>query len=197
MTCAPRILVQGGPGILVIPQGPRGRSAYEIAVQNGFEGTEAEWLESLGAGEITWDSIADKPTTFAPASHASTHAAAGSDPVTISQSQVTGLGSALGAFNKTFYLSAGSNVTFPLFSSSRAAFTIEGLQNLKTSAGTITAAVQINGVNVTGLSGLAVTSSPANPNASGAKTVAIGDRVTLVLTANAAAADLEFTFRTS
>lgn len=25
----------------------RGYSAYEIAVQNGFEGTEAEWLQSL------------------------------------------------------------------------------------------------------------------------------------------------------
>lgn len=24
-----------------------GKSAYEIAVQNGFEGTEQEWLESL------------------------------------------------------------------------------------------------------------------------------------------------------
>lgn len=28
-------------------RGPRGYSAYAIAVQNGFEGTEAEWLESL------------------------------------------------------------------------------------------------------------------------------------------------------
>lgn len=28
-------------------QGPPGKSAYEIAVENGFEGTEQEWLESL------------------------------------------------------------------------------------------------------------------------------------------------------
>lgn len=27
--------------------GPRGKSAYEIAVKNGFEGTEQEWLDSL------------------------------------------------------------------------------------------------------------------------------------------------------
>lgn len=33
----------GGSG----EQGPRGYSAYEIAVQNGFQGTEQEWLESL------------------------------------------------------------------------------------------------------------------------------------------------------
>ena len=29
--------------------GPPGASAYEIAVKNGFKGTEAEWLESLNA----------------------------------------------------------------------------------------------------------------------------------------------------
>lgn len=29
--------------------GPQGLSAYEVAVKNGYEGTEAEWLESLKA----------------------------------------------------------------------------------------------------------------------------------------------------
>jgi hypothetical protein len=28
-------------------KGDPGKSAYEIAVDNGFEGTEAEWVESL------------------------------------------------------------------------------------------------------------------------------------------------------
>lgn len=28
-------------------RGPRGYSAYQIAVQNGYEGTKEEWLESL------------------------------------------------------------------------------------------------------------------------------------------------------
>lgn len=32
-------------------KGSNGKSAYEIAVDNGFEGTEAEWLESLGGGQ--------------------------------------------------------------------------------------------------------------------------------------------------
>lgn len=36
----------------------RGPSAYDIAVQNGFEGTEAEWLESLkGPPGIPGDSV--------------------------------------------------------------------------------------------------------------------------------------------
>ena len=32
------------------PVGPQGDSAYDIAVENGFEGTEQEWLDSLGGG---------------------------------------------------------------------------------------------------------------------------------------------------
>jgi hypothetical protein len=32
------------------PRGTAGKSAYEIATQNGFDGTESEWLDSLGGG---------------------------------------------------------------------------------------------------------------------------------------------------
>lgn len=31
-------------------QGPRGLSAYEVAVKNGYKGTEQEWVESQGKG---------------------------------------------------------------------------------------------------------------------------------------------------
>ena len=34
-------------GIMQAVYGSDGESAYEIALRNGFEGTEAEWLESL------------------------------------------------------------------------------------------------------------------------------------------------------
>lgn len=40
---------------LVIGQGPAGISAYEVAVKNGFIGTELDWLVSIGA-ELTWAS---------------------------------------------------------------------------------------------------------------------------------------------
>lgn len=36
-------------GTIVNPDVIRGKSAYEIAVMHGFEGTEEEWLESLAA----------------------------------------------------------------------------------------------------------------------------------------------------
>ncbi len=43
------------------------------------------------AGTTSWNGLTDKPTTFTPTSHASSHAAAGSDPLTITAAQVSGL----------------------------------------------------------------------------------------------------------
>ena len=34
-------------GVAACGESEAGKSAYEIAVEHGFEGTEAEWLESL------------------------------------------------------------------------------------------------------------------------------------------------------
>lgn len=63
--------------------GAAGLSAYEVAVSDGFVGTEAAWLASLvgpqgeqgiqgeqgPAGATTWDGITDKPSTFPPGAH--------------------------------------------------------------------------------------------------------------------------------
>lgn len=49
------------------------------------------------AGTTTWAGITDKPATFAPSTHAASHGAAGSDPVTVAVSQVSGLQAALDA----------------------------------------------------------------------------------------------------
>lgn len=47
--------------VFLYEKGDRGYSAYEIAVQNGFEGTEEEWLESLkGAdGTMVFEDLTD------------------------------------------------------------------------------------------------------------------------------------------
>lgn len=55
----------GPPG----PTGPTGRSAYEYAVQAGFEGTEAEFAEAVAPEQITWANIDSKPATFPPSAH--------------------------------------------------------------------------------------------------------------------------------
>jgi len=46
---------EGGNGT----PGADGASAYEVAVENGFTGTESEWLESLEGG-ATWVNYAVK-----------------------------------------------------------------------------------------------------------------------------------------
>lgn len=43
--------------------GVDGKSAYQIAVDNGFDGTEEEWLESLKAGDIVVDGGLDRNST--------------------------------------------------------------------------------------------------------------------------------------
>ena len=59
--------VNVGDSILVGPEGkrgPEGKSAYEVAVENGFIGTEEDWLASLKAAiddsktatDTTWSS---------------------------------------------------------------------------------------------------------------------------------------------
>ena len=51
----------GSVNVCDIIKGKDGLSAYEIAVQNGFEGTEIEWLESLG---VTQEEIASAVAAY-------------------------------------------------------------------------------------------------------------------------------------
>ena len=44
-----------------------------------------------GGGASTWDNLTGKPSTFTPAAHAASHAANGTDALTLSASQVSGL----------------------------------------------------------------------------------------------------------
>lgn len=150
------------------------------------------------SGAITIDTTGTTWVVTTLAANASTLATAipvniGGTGATTAAAARTNLG--LDVRHGTVYIQSATNTTIVLVSSSRYAFTINSLNNLKTSSGTITAAIQINGTNVTSLSSLAVTSTPASPSASGANTVAIGDRITLVLSSNAAAFDLEFTMK--
>jgi hypothetical protein len=46
---------------------------------------------NTGGGSSAWADITGKPSTFAPSTHAATHGSGGADPITVAQSQVTGL----------------------------------------------------------------------------------------------------------
>lgn len=62
------IEVVGGPLALPMQAVLRGQSAYELAVDNGFEGTQEEWLAALAASG-QWADIEGKPDTFPPSDH--------------------------------------------------------------------------------------------------------------------------------
>lgn len=72
------------------------------------------------------------------------------------------------------------------------AFTISRLNALATSAGSAGLTISINGVPVTGLNALAVTTIAQNPIATALNTVSVGDRVTLALSGTLGAKNLIF-----
>ena len=97
----------------------------------------------------------------------------------------------------TVFMSAATNVTVVLLSYAQYAFTVTGLNNLVVSGGGIILDIQVNGVSVTGLTGLAVTTTAQNPTASINNAVNVGDRVTMVLSGGTIASGLEFTMKAS
>lgn len=76
------------------------------------------------------------------------------------------------------------------------AYTINQLKIISAS-GTCTVAVKINGVDVTGISAVAVSSTIATANASAANTVAVGNKITLVTTSNSALTNLQASLKTT
>lgn len=112
----------------------------------------------------------------------------------------TGATGATGTFTGIFafdgFLPTASNGTYTLEYKAIAAYTITGI-DIVTVSGTCTAAIQINGVNVTSLSGLSVTSSNTSATATGANGVSVGNEVTLVLSASSSPVGLKFTLKCS
>lgn len=64
-------------------------------------------------------------------------------------------------------------------------------------AGTCTANLKINSTSVTGISAVSVSSTIATATASGANTVAVGDKITLVTTSNSGLNNLQLTIKTT
>jgi hypothetical protein len=72
--------------------------------------------DSSGIGTVEWNSVQNKPATFAPSAHAASHASAGADAITIAQSQVTNLTTDLAnkaATAHTHVMADITNLTFP------------------------------------------------------------------------------------
>ena len=61
--------LRGPKGDASTEPGPTGMSAYEYAVQAGFEGTEEEFAEAVLPEDVSWQNITGKPETYQPAAH--------------------------------------------------------------------------------------------------------------------------------
>ena len=95
----------------------------------------------------------------------------------------------------SFFSVLPNNNTITLIAYSLYAFTINQLFALSTTSGTIDLTIKINGVDVTGLAGITASSVAQEPLATAANVVAVGDKITLLLSSNAVAVDLEFTLK--
>ncbi len=102
------------------------------------------------------------------------------------------LGVAIEQFN--WMIEAPTAKTYTIVLQSEVAYTINEVI-AQTTSGTCTVAFKIDGTNITGLSAVAVTSTPATTTASAANTIAAGSTLTAVVTVPVAAVDLVFTVK--
>ena len=91
-------------------------------------------------------------------------------------------------------LTAPGNRSYILELSAPYPYTITALY-VQTAAGTATCAVQINGTNVTGLTGIAASTAMNGGSATAANTVSVTNKVTLVVSSVAGASELSFALR--
>lgn len=91
------------------------------------------------------------------------------------QAQLNGLGTLWGNIN---YL-APVNGTFTILQYAPVAFTVNSLKQVRTTSGSLTLAIKINGTAMTGASAISVTTSPQDVNITAANTMAVGDIITI------------------
>jgi hypothetical protein len=92
------------------------------------------------------------------------------------------------------HIETAADTTYYLDQYAMYAYTINEIRIISAS-GTVTAAVKIDGSNVTGISAVSVSSAEATGTATAANSVSVGNTVTLVLSSNAAALDVRFTLK--
>ena len=92
------------------------------------------------------------------------------------------------------HIETAANKTYVLDLKAPYAYVVNSLA-ARTASGTCTAALAIDGVNVTGISALSVSSTEASATASAANTVGVDTTLALVVSANSTALDLSFTVK--
>ena len=85
--------------------------------------------------------------------------------------------------------------TYVLTQSARYPFTIDSIF-VQTASGTLTLDVQIDGMSITGLDLISVSSTPSSETASGGNLVIAGNRITMIVSGESSPVDLSWTFKT-
>jgi hypothetical protein len=74
-----------------------------------------------GGGVSSWNDLTDKPTSFTPSAHASSHASGGSDPITVTWSSITGAPTFAAVATSGAYADLSGKPTIPNITSGTAA----------------------------------------------------------------------------
>lgn len=143
---------------------------------------------TIGTTSTTWALVATNINTV----YGTLPVANGGSGATTAANARANLGMAVWQINGHIENPTAKSYTITLYA--EFAFTIDRIR-IVTSGGTCTALVAIDGVTVTGLGAIAVTSTPQHVTASALNAVAIGQKITLTLSSITNAADLQFSLK--
>jgi hypothetical protein len=188
---------QIGSGVLPIAQGGTNSgtalSGSSIMVSDGTHvvqgalGTTTTVLHGNAAGVPTYGAVALTTDVSG-----ALPVANGGTAATTAANARTNLGVAIEQITLHNVLPANGTITLIL--SSYIAMTVNEI-TVVTSGGTLTLEFQINGVDITGLSAVAVTSSPQVVTASGANVITAGQKLTMIISSVTSAADLQLVMK--
>jgi hypothetical protein len=92
------------------------------------------------------------------------------------------------------HIEAAANKSYVLDQAAAFAYTVNSLA-IRSASGTCTAKLQIDGVDITGISSVAVGSTETTATASGANAVTAGQTLALVVSGNSGATEVAFSVR--
>lgn len=182
-------------GISILDSGiPAGGTTNQILKKASNTDYDVEWGSGGGGGSSAFDDITSGTNTTATMVVGSGASLAPSGTGTVTANVLSGTAATQ---QSSVFIETGADKTITLLPYALYAATINKIWDIKTTSGTITVAIQINGTPVTGLSAISVTSTPQNVTATAANTIAVGDEVTMVLSSNSSATKLQFTMEST
>ena len=169
---------------------------YKVSFSDLTDGLSGLAVATFDANSIVKADVDNTPIVMAVAEDRLVGRSAGGSIAALTAAQVNTITGAA-VQQSTVFSALPRNGTITLVAYALKAFTINQLFGLATASGTIDVTIAIDGVAVTGLSGLTASSTAANPSASGANTVSVGEKITVVLANYSSAVDLEFVMKTT